>query len=427
MKKKRFIGIIVCCFVGLIIYTYVTLWCGKADVDHRVVLCIPVYGQSLALGEEAERVTDFDQLKAVGNGRIVTENIDYNYGYFDGSMMKQNMKKLLHYRKRQPELSVYGMAETAVSQLGADTLLCVFTGGQGTTALAHLSKGTPPYERFVADIKRACTYVREHGGQFVVPAICWMQGESDLEDYPGTDFKALLQQYCADINRDVKAITGQAEPLKIICYQPNSVSRAKGFRENNFVCPETEVPQSFVELLRVDTAFWASGPTYPYNFAREAIHIDGIGQKRLGTLAGYTVLSMLHQGQRQRGLIPLSTEAVDSTLVIHMNVPCPPLVIDTMLVAAMPHAGFKVVSQSNEDIAAEVLLDSCDVIIKCTQPVSGCKVRYAVNGTAGKSGRTNGPRGNLRDSQGESRLVVIDGTSYPLHNWCYQFDEEVTK
>ena len=36
--------------------------CAQPPKEHRVVVCVPVYGQSLALGEEAERLTDFDSL-----------------------------------------------------------------------------------------------------------------------------------------------------------------------------------------------------------------------------------------------------------------------------------------------------------------------------------------------------------------------------
>ena len=47
------------------------------DYGHKVVICIPVYGQSYALGEEAKRITDFDSLRIKYNGRIVTEKLDY--------------------------------------------------------------------------------------------------------------------------------------------------------------------------------------------------------------------------------------------------------------------------------------------------------------------------------------------------------------
>lgn len=59
----------------------------------KVVLCIPVYGQSLALGEEAIRITDFDSLRIKYDGRIVTENLDYSFGYLDDELSRQHFKK----------------------------------------------------------------------------------------------------------------------------------------------------------------------------------------------------------------------------------------------------------------------------------------------------------------------------------------------
>ena len=37
--------------------------------EHKTVICVPVYGQSLALGEEAIRITDFDSLSQYANGQ----------------------------------------------------------------------------------------------------------------------------------------------------------------------------------------------------------------------------------------------------------------------------------------------------------------------------------------------------------------------
>ena len=51
--------------------------CQNTD-EHKTVICIPVYGQSLALGVEAQRVTDFDSLANYANGRIVTEKTQMN-------------------------------------------------------------------------------------------------------------------------------------------------------------------------------------------------------------------------------------------------------------------------------------------------------------------------------------------------------------
>ena len=100
--------------------------CSQQVEQHRVVLCIPVYGQSLALGEEAERLTDFDSLAAYADGRIVTENLDHHFGYFDNDGLKQWVKKTIGYKKRAYELSVYKMAQVLADHLGKDTLICIF-------------------------------------------------------------------------------------------------------------------------------------------------------------------------------------------------------------------------------------------------------------------------------------------------------------
>ena len=125
----------------------------KKDDSHKTVLCIPVYGQSLALGEEAERITDFDSLANYADGRIVTENLDHQFGYFENDELKEFAKKLVGYQKRAFELSVYNMAKVLADSTGSDTLICIFPGGQGATAIANLSKGTKPYQKFIEDIK----------------------------------------------------------------------------------------------------------------------------------------------------------------------------------------------------------------------------------------------------------------------------------
>ena len=117
--------------------------------DNKIVICIPVYGQSLALGEEAERLTNFDSLTAYADGRIVTENLNHSFGYFENDNIKHWIKKTVGYQKRAYELSVYKMAQVIADQLGEDTLICIFPGGQGATAIANLSKGTLPYKRFI--------------------------------------------------------------------------------------------------------------------------------------------------------------------------------------------------------------------------------------------------------------------------------------
>lgn len=382
--------------------------CSQLPEGHHVVICIPVYGQSLALGEEAERITDFDSLANYADGRIVTENLDHDHGYFESNDMKRLAKKMVGYQKRSFELSVYTMAQHLVDHVGKDTIICIFPGGQGATSLSNLSKGTQPYQQFMEDIKTAYQQTTEKGWDFRIPAVCWMQGESDIEDYPDTEYRQLLLQIWEDMNTDIRQITQCKDTIRFICYQTNSLSRAARYQPDSYDCIETAVPQTFVDLLRDDQWFWASGPTYPYPCVGEKIHIDATGQQHIGELAARSALGILRGGERIRGLIPIATSVKDQDVIVQLNVPSPPLTFDTLQVRKAQDYGFSVISRDNRNIARSVSIEGNSVRITCTESPQGCKVRYAVNGDPLKSGNLHGPRGNLRDSSG---------------NWCYLFDQ----
>ena len=378
----------------------------QKDYDHKTVLCIPVYGQSLALGEEAERMTDFKSLAAYADGRIVTEELDHSFGYFENDKFKHWIKKTAGYQKRAYELSVYKMAQVLTDKIGEDTLICIFPGGQGATAIANLSKGTLPYQRFIENIQSAYETAQERGWDFIVPAICWMQGESDIVDYPSTNYHEMLTQIWKDMNDDILQITLQKDSIPFICYQANSLTRAEQFKANSYVCRETEVPQTFVNLLRENNHFWASGPTYPYTCVGEKIHIDALGQQAIGELAASSVIGILRGAERFCGLIPTRIDTDKDTIVIQFNTSAN-LILDTIQVRKAKHYGFNVINKNNKDIVKDIILNEKTVKIFCSESPIGCKIRYAINGDYMKSGNLHGPRGNLRDSSG---------------NWCYQFD-----
>lgn len=412
-------------FPYTIIFVLLFYACATKTDEHRVVLCIPVYGQSLALGEEAELITDFDSLSAMYDGRIVTEDLDHDFGFFDNNKKKQWAKKMLNYTKRTFELSVYGMAESLVSQLGEDTMVCIFPGGQGATDIMRLNKGNECYQRFMEDIEHAYNEASDREWEFYVPAVCWMQGESDLFDHTDIDYQKALKQFAKDINTDIKQITHQQQNVRMICYQTNILSRTASFQADSFDCREIAVPESMMELVRDDTLFWASGPTYPYSFAREFIHIDGISQKRHGYLTAISALGVIRGHERFQGLVPMGFVSNGNDVQIFFNVPYSPLVLDTLAVRNPGNYGFSVITPDNRNILQSVSLKDDVIVLHCSELVSGCKARYAVNGESLKSGWKKGPRGNLRDSQGDSLSVAIRGKSYPLHNWCYQFEQMV--
>ena len=400
--------------------------CTLKSTEKRTVMAIPVYGQSLALGEEAVRITDFDSLCSRSNHRVLTENLDEEFGYLSDTHFKQWMKKVINDRHRAFELPVYGMSEQVIDYFdekgyGDSVVLCIFPGGRGATSIVGLGKGTAAYEKFLAEIRTANDKARDKGWNFVVPAFLWLQGEDDILWKKSSNYKKDLKALQSAFNQDIKAITKQVKDVVCISYQTNCLTLAEHFDPRSFSGKETSVPQGQLELIQQDPLFMGMGPTYPYSFVDERVHIDGLSHKRLGHLAGLSVVRLL-QAAPSKGLVPERFSKSGDTVIIKFSVPKPPLVFDTMAVAKAAHFGFSIIDSANTDIIKNVYLDHNLVKINCTHSPAGCKVRYAVNGIKGKSGYRYGPRGNLRDSQGEKLTATIQKQRYPLHNWSYQFD-----
>ena len=423
MKKiiLKITAILVLAIIGY--YTYLHIREKTMEYDHKVVVCIPVYGQSYALGEEATRITNFDSLRIKYDGRIVTEHMDYVFGYYDhSSRLKQYVKRLLHYDKKAFELSIYGMAEALIPQLGKDTIICIFPGGHGMDAITRLMKPVKPYNKFIEELQYAHKKATDRGWEFYVPAVCWMQGESDVVEYSNSDYKVLFHKMYNDLNTDIKNITHQKDNIRIICYQTSALTKGERYKLNCYKALEPRTPTAQMEMIREDSLIWASGPTYPYFFVREALHIDAIGQKRIGALAAISALGIIHHETPNIGLMPLEFIVSENQIRIPFHVPYPPLCLDTIAVNKADNYGFNVIRKDNTDIISSISINQDTVIINCKESPIDCKIRYAVNGEYLKGGCLSGPRGNLRDSQGDSKAITISGKAYPLHNWCYLFD-----
>ena len=410
MKHIKRYSVIILVFLLFLLYYAFRGDC-NSGISSKVVICIPVYGQSYALGEEATRLTDFDSLRIKYNGRIVTERLDYTFGYFDhSSQFKQRIKRFLHYDKKAFELSVYSMAEELASKLGEDTIICIFPGGHGMNTIQQLMKPSEPYQKFIKEIATAYDKAQDRGWEFVVPAVCWMQGESDIVEYTDYDYKAYFRRMYNDLNTDIKNVTHQKEDIRIICYQSSTITKGLRYKPNDYNGTEAKTPTAQMELIRDDTLIWASGPTYPYDFVNQSLHIDAAGQQGIGKLAAKSALGIIRNQNRNIGLVPLAYHVEGNDIRIDFNVPNPPLCFDMVQVKKIDNYGFNVIRRDGTDIISDVIIDNNSVIIHCNDTPENCKLRYGINGEFLKGGRNLGPRGNLRDSQSS------------LQNWCLLFE-----
>ena len=389
--------------------------CGNGDKP-KVVVCVPVYGQSLAMGEESELVTDIDGLTEKWNGRLVGEGLDDEFGYYEDRSWKKKIKRLIRYGNRRYENSAFAMGESLAGAFGKDTMVCVFADGRGGTAISHLIKGSYPYDALIQDIQKSYDEARERGMEFFVPAICWMQGESDMFDYTRADYRKMLAQFAIDVNNDVKRITGQRRDVKIVGYQSCCLTKCYKFNPTDYDCYEISIPQAQMQLIRENSTFIAGTPVYFMDFVNDRIHLDGKSQTVVGRYNAAAVLDILRYGYSGRGLYPVKVKSEGKAAIIEFNNSGGKLAFDTINVNKVKNYGFSVITPDNRDIAQRVGIVNDNIVIECSDNTKGCKVRYGANGEKNKSGRRFGARGNL---------VRCNAAKLPA--WCYMFDEATTE
>ena len=325
--------------------------CEGGSDKPRVVVCVPVYGQSLAMGEEAELVTDIDGLSSKWEGRLVGEGLNEGFGYYEDRSWKKKIKRLIRYGNRRYENSAFAMGESLASAFGKDTMVCVFADGRGGTAISHLIKGSYPYDALIQDIQKSYDEARERGMEFFVPAICWMQGESDMFDYTRVDYANILKRFSIDINRDIKKITGQKRDVKIVGYQSCCLTKCYKFNPTDYDCYEISIPQAQMQLIREDSLFVAGTPVYHLDFVNDRLHLDGKSQTVVGRYNAAAVLDIVRWGDSNRGLYPVKVKSEGKAAIIEFNNSGGKLAFDTINVNKVKNYGFSVITPDNKDIS----------------------------------------------------------------------------
>ena len=308
------------------------------------------------------------------------------------------------------------MGEVLAGAFGKDTMVCVFADGRGGTAISNLIKGSSPYDALIQDIKSSYEEAKKKGMEFFVPAICWMQGESDMFDYTRVDYRKMLAHFAIDVNKDIKHITGQRRDVKIVGYQSCCLTKCYNFNPTDYDCYEISIPQVQMQLIRENSTFIAGTPVYFMDFVNDRLHLNGKSQTVVGRYNAAAVLDIVRRGDSNRGLYPVNVKSKGNTAIIEFNNSGGKLVFDTINVNKVRNYGFSVITSDNRDIAQRVGIVNDNIVIECSDNTKACKVRYGANGEKNKSGSRFGARGNL-----------VRCNAAKLSAWCYMFDEATTE
>ncbi|WP_223560194.1 sialate O-acetylesterase [Chryseobacterium lathyri] len=389
------------------------------------IILVPSFGQSLAGGTDGGTST-FPSTTAVpeafninGANHIVQ---DMNGGYVETfiEMAKQN----------NYALPTGFMFMTSVSFLGG-------------TCITDLSKGTTTYNSLLSQVQTAKNTAASLGKTFSVPAFCWTQGEEDYRagdnagdygsgKYIPTEYASKLIKLIDDLNTDIKAITGQKNDVKCIMYQVASHN------------PYTRYPRIAIEQLNAaikDKRIFLAKTMYDVEYnAADNVHAPNKTYRNMGNHYGIALFDAIVKNEHRLPIYPVKNTRVGNSMYIQFHVPVKPLMFDDVWVTPQTdgNKGFNLVNVNNEYSTTATIASSATMITAVNivsadtvkidfsgPPAAGTRLTYGVNGSGWniingsrtgtrKSGRTEGARGNLRDSQTFFNPVM---NYFNLYNW----------
>ncbi|WP_336956699.1 sialate O-acetylesterase [Acinetobacter johnsonii] len=293
-----------------------------------------------------------------------------------------------------------------------DHVIFASTAGHGGYTIDQLKKGSAWYSIFIDHVNKAKSL--NVAKSYHVPVVPWIQGENHAVSgglqTPYEVYKAGLIQLQSDANTDIKAITGQVDPVRFITYQMSYAARTW-----------PDIAKAQLDLARENDNFMLATPMYHFPYAGDNIHLTNMGYKWMGAYFGRAYKQYMIEGRRPDFINPLSAQIDGSQIIIKFDVPTLPLQIDTFSLASTINAGFKVMDGASEIAIISVTASDDTVILQlASTPATDMRVRYALDYLGAGLSITGGASGNLRDSTTDS--IMIAGVEKPLYHICPHFE-----
>ena len=288
--------------------------------------------------------------------------------------------------------------------------------GVGGNPISYLSKGSTIYNnRFLVNL----TTIKTNVGQepLCCPAIVWMQGEYDqrIEDTTTVEqYKTAIVQLKNDMQADIMSIYGQSNKPLFFVYQPS-----KYFTPKYPVVAEAlrEVAAENDDVILM-SAHYMCPPS-------DGGHLTSNGYRWYGEMIAKAIAKALIKNELYNSVALSSVIKQSDGIILNLDCPNPPLVIDCNTIVRQSNYGFAVYGDGVALSIKVELLSSNQIQINTPNLSSYNVVELEYAGQA-----TNG-LGNIRDSDAYiSRGLFIDPTAiytegasedsyYPSHRLYY--------
>ena len=397
---------------------------GAATAGNDALHQIITYGQSVSVGAGAVPALSIEPRE---NSLMFNAGVRAQFGEHDNAGNRSALVPLQesadYWVGETPTAGTLQMindllaAENGVTPESSGVSYLGSAPGKGGQTISALSFGSEHFEQLIWDVYYGSVNAKALGRPYRLAALTWGQGESD--QYWGTD-PAQYQQAMETLRLQVQwagSVVSEAQrALPMIAYQVSSHIAAGS------ATPSIGLAQLQASLGNPNIHL--ATPLYMMDFVDD-FHLSNTSSKWLGAYYGLVYKRVVIDGQDWQPLHPTSATAYGRVIMTRFHVPAPPLVLDTVQVVDPGHYGFKLIESdgSENPITGIALGRSGDVlwIAGAREIKPGTQLRYAWDGAA-QSGRLTGPRGNLRDSQGNTLVFDPNGIHQPMHNWCVIFE-----
>lgn len=286
------------------------------------------------------------------------------------------------------------------------------TAGHGGYRLDQLKKGSAWYGTLLAHITAAKALNPDIG----VPALGFLQGINDAAaavQTPYATWRAMMEQFQLDIEADIKAILPLNGDVYILMPQ---ISYA--------AATWPDIAKAQLSLAQLNPKFILTAPMHFLPHFSDGVHPNNVGSKWIGSYIGRD-LKLICDGKRPRKLQCLSATRRGAVIRLRFEVPHPPMVLDSVTLAAATNSGFRVLDGAVTAPISSIAVDGSDVVITLAGlPAGAVTVRCGLDYLGAGLAITGAASTNLRDS--EPGTVLIDGISRPLCNVAFHFDKPVT-
>jgi hypothetical protein len=391
----------------------------------RLNICL-LTGQSLAAGAEGNPPLPY---AASSNFWMLGDNIGSSAGR-EGDTPIDPSATIKPYSEPIQETIFGGFARYMKAYHPSEQFTFAYAGIGGQSLLA-MDQGTAPYAKSLEQIRRFCDFAASQGLSPLVTVIM-INDENDTAFY-SADWKRRLRKYSDDINVDYKALSKQAEPVKIITSQTSSHGfyHLLGRKSGGFSCapyPTASIDKAALCNERPDRWIMAGAKYYLPYASDYSVHLNNVGYQEHGEKIAKVFAKTILLNESWKPLQLKSAMMKDAqTILANFDVPVGSLNWDEAITD--PGAkGFSLLSKKG--IVRAAITGASQVELTVSQMIGvGDRLQYAwdnwvdsgvYNGAnypfklAGRSGGSS--RGQLRDSDSDS------SSAYNQANYCIHCD-----